>query len=197
MDGLDEVADLNTRLKVVEWVQMQMHVYGKNRFVIASRPYGYRDNRLEGVTVLDAQNFNNEQIETFILNWYLSTEFRNSDIDYANLKRRASEATKDLVQRLYQSPALSKLAANPLLLTMIVTIHREDIKLPERRVELYEEICNVFLGTRYEARSIPQDLSLAQKQRILQQLAYFMMMQNQREIADEDAQEIIAPCWHL
>ena len=36
LDGLDEVADRRLRMRVVEWVERQMSVYGKNRFVVTS-----------------------------------------------------------------------------------------------------------------------------------------------------------------
>jgi hypothetical protein len=40
------------------------------------------------------------------------------------------------------------IAVNPLLLTMITTVHKECNSLPGRRVELYREICDVLLGKR-------------------------------------------------
>ena len=44
LDGLDEVADPEQRQQVVQWVEQQMIAYGKNRFVVTSRPFGYRSN---------------------------------------------------------------------------------------------------------------------------------------------------------
>jgi hypothetical protein len=41
LDGLDEVADISTRKSVVNWVDQCMASYGKNRFVLSSRPFGY------------------------------------------------------------------------------------------------------------------------------------------------------------
>ena len=41
LDGLDEVADPETRQQMAGWVQRQMFIYGNNRFVITSRPHGY------------------------------------------------------------------------------------------------------------------------------------------------------------
>jgi hypothetical protein len=52
LDGLDEVADAALRQRVANWVETQMQSYGKNRFLISSRPFGYRSNPLAGVTLL-------------------------------------------------------------------------------------------------------------------------------------------------
>jgi predicted NACHT family NTPase len=97
----------------------------------------------------------------------------------------------DLLERLHSSSELSDLAVNPLLLTMIATVHRYRSSLPGRRVELYAEICEVFLGKRQEARGLPQDLTPAKKIRVLRQLAYYMMEKQIRDIDTDDALKVI------
>jgi energy-coupling factor transporter ATP-binding protein EcfA2 len=192
LDGLDEVADVVIRKQVVAWVQRHLIAYGHNRFVVTSRPYGYRDNPLDGVTVLDILAFTPNQIERFIQNWYLANELKSWNKNDPSVRLRAREGASDLLDRLHQAPALLALAVNPLLLTMIATVHRFRSSLPGKRVELYREICEVFLGKRHEARGIAQDLSPAQKQQVLQPLAYSLMQQGKREIAFGEAQQVIA-----
>ena len=51
LDGLDEVADAQSRQLVVDWVERQMVAHAQNIFVVTSRPHGYRSNPLNGVTV--------------------------------------------------------------------------------------------------------------------------------------------------
>src|SRR5262249_18820370 len=63
LDGLDEVADIQTRQRVVTWVEQQMTAYHRNRFIVTSRPYGYRTNPLQNVTILEVQPFTPIQIE--------------------------------------------------------------------------------------------------------------------------------------
>ena len=70
LDGLDEVADARLRQLVVRWVQRQMLAYGQNRFLLTSRPHGYRDNPLEGVWVLETRPFTPVQVAQFVQNWY-------------------------------------------------------------------------------------------------------------------------------
>jgi energy-coupling factor transporter ATP-binding protein EcfA2 len=192
LDGLDEVADAASRRKVVDWVQQQMVAYGNNRFLLTSRPYGYRDNPLDGVTVLEVHPFTSKQIERFIQRWYLANELKSWEKEDPGVHLRAREGAEDLLQRLQRVPALLELAVNPLLLTMIATVHRYRSSLPGKRVALYAEICDVFLGKRQEARGITQELTAVQKQQVLQPLAYALMQRGEREITYEDAVHIIA-----
>jgi energy-coupling factor transporter ATP-binding protein EcfA2 len=52
LDGLDEVVDEQSRQQMADWVQQQMYVYNKNRFLVTSRPFGYKSNPLNSVAVL-------------------------------------------------------------------------------------------------------------------------------------------------
>jgi energy-coupling factor transporter ATP-binding protein EcfA2 len=191
LDGLDEVADATLREEVAQWVQRQMGAYATNRFLISSRPFGYRSNPLSGVMLLDVRPFTFEQIERFVHNWYRANEIMSSQKDDPGVHMRAKTDAQDLVRRIRQTPALSAMAVNPLLLTMIATIHRYRGTLPGKRVELYAEICEVFLGKRQQARGVKIDLRPVQCVSVLQPLAYAMMAREQKEITARDAQESI------
>ncbi len=191
LDGLDEVADVQARHRIVSWIEKQMQVYPKNTFIITSRPHGYKENPLGGVSVLEVMPFNRAQIDLFVQNWYLANEIKSHTADDTGVRMTAKSGAEDLLRRLEKSPTLMELAVNPLLLTMIATVHRYRSALPGRRVELYKEICEVFLGKRQEAKGIDLDLVPAQKQTVLQTLAYEMMYNNIREIRAGDAIEII------
>lgn len=104
----------------------------------------------------------------------------------------AREGAEDLLRRLRSAPTLSALAVNPLLLTMIATVHRYRSSLPGRRVELYAEVCEVFLGKRRQAIGVEDLLTPAQKRRVLQPLAYYLMQTNRREIGVTEATKVIA-----
>ncbi|GHO98536.1 hypothetical protein KSF_085840 [Reticulibacter mediterranei] len=192
LDGLDEVADTKVRKQVVEWVQQQILAYGNNRFILTSRPYGYRGNPIDGVTILETRPFTLKQIERFIQRWYLANELKSWGKEDPGVHMRARSGAEDLLQRLRQTPPLLALAINPLLLTMITTVHRYRGSLPGKRVALYGEICEVFLGKRREAIGVAQELSPAQKQQVLQPLAYYMMRQGKQAIPVSEACNIIA-----
>jgi energy-coupling factor transporter ATP-binding protein EcfA2 len=191
LDGLDEVADPDLRRYVVNWVEQKVKEHPNNRFIITSRPFGYYHNPLRNVTQLEVRPFTIDQVRKFVNNWYLANEMMSSQRDDPGVRMDAKRGAEDLLWRLRQVPVLLDMAVNPLLLTMIATVHRYRSSLPGRRVELYAEICEVFLGKRQAARGITFDLTPAQKQRVLQALAYYMMHHRQREIEMHEAAFVI------
>lgn len=192
LDGLDEIADATQRRSVIQWVEQQMVSYAGNRFVVTSRPYGYRSNPLSSVTALEVQPFTFAQIAQFVTNWYLANEIKSAVRDDSGVRLRAQEKAEDLIRWLRNNEALLEMATNPLLLSMIATIHRYRDSLPDNRITLYKEICEVLLGKRQEARGIVQDLRADQRQFVLQSLAYQMMLHGKREITATEAEQIIA-----
>ena len=197
LDGLDEVADPDLRLKVVRWVERQVQFLGANRFVVSSRPNGYRDNPLSGFTVLQVLPFNRKQVEQFVRNWYFANEVVAHQKNDPGVRMEANKGAGDLLDRLRRTATLQDLAVNPLLLTLIATVHRYKSQLPGRRVELFAEICDVFLGKIQMAKGLELDLTPAQKVRVLRVLAYEMMCREVREIKTPEAAEIIAPVLRL
>jgi hypothetical protein len=191
LDGLDEIADIKMRRQVVIWVEKCMEAYGNNRFIITSRPHGYKSNPLSNVTVLQVRPFTDIQVKQFIHNWYLANELMSSQKYDQGIYDDARLGADDLLKRLQHTPTLSSLAINPLLLTMIATVHRYRSSLPGRRVELYAEICEVFLGKRHEARGIVTELTPAQKQRVLQPIAYYLMKNKLQTIKLADIEGMI------
>jgi hypothetical protein len=191
LDGLDEVAAVEVRSKVIAWVETQMASYPMNRFLVTSRPHGYRSHPLSGVTVLEVQPFARVQVERFVHNWYKANEIIASAKFDQGTEMKAHEGADDLLRRIGNSQTLTELAVNPLLLTMIATVHRYRSSLPGRRVELYTEICEVFLGKRQQARGLESDLTPAQKQRVLQPLAYYLMCSERRDVSLTEAIRVI------
>jgi len=183
LDGLDEVADETQRRKVRDWVDEQMQAYPNTPFILTSRPFGYKSAPLQqAVTVLEVQPFNLKQMQQFIHNWYLQTEIvsRAGEEDLG-VREEAQQQADDLVKRIRNSQPLADLAVNPLLLTMIATVHRRGSALPGKRVELYKEVCQVLLDRRQRAKKIDDVLTATQKQSVLQVLALALMQANTRE----------------
>ena len=193
LDGLDEVADEDQRRKVSLWVDQQMHDYPKSCFILTSRPFGYDQAALEQVgTVLEVQPFNLQQMQQFIENWYLQNELKSRlGKDDEGVRQVATTQANDLITRIKNSSPLATMALNPLLLTMIATVHCYRGALPGRRVELYSEICDVLLGRRQDAKGIPDSLTALQKRSILQVLALALMRQNTREFSPQLGCELI------
>jgi hypothetical protein len=97
LDGLDEVADEETRGQVVAWVERQMGAYAKNQFLISSRPHGYQGNELTGVTTLRVHPFTNDQTNKFIHKWYLANEIMSSQKYDVGVKMKAQEDADELL----------------------------------------------------------------------------------------------------
>lgn len=191
LDGLDEVANETERREVVTWVDEQVALFGGNHFIVTSRPFGYRSTPMKRAAVLEVQPFTLEQVKQFVENWYLANEILSFGKDDAGIREAAAKSAADMMHRLRTAPALTALAVNPLLLTMITMVHRYRGALPGRRVELYSEICDVLLGHWRSAIGVADPLSASQKRSVLQPLALSMMKSQQREIKARQAIEII------
>jgi predicted NACHT family NTPase len=175
LDGLDEVGDSARRSLVARWVAQQISRFSTCPFLLTSRPHGYQSNPIGGVTVLEVRTFNADQITRFVDNWYLYNEAEDQGRLDLEVRRIAKSRAEELLARLAASPALNELAVNPLLLTMIATVHLYRNSLPDLRVELYSEIASVYLGKLQEAKGLVMDLTPVQKQQVLESLAWTMM----------------------
>jgi len=189
LDGLDEVADTKQRQQVRDWVDEQIAQYPDTCFILTSRPYGYKAAPLkQAVTALEVKPFSLKQMQQFLRNWYLQTEImsRAGEADLG-VQEEAQQQSDDLIERICKSKPLADMAVNPLLLTMIATVHRRGNILPGKRVELYKEICQVLLEKRQRAKNIEDYLTASQKQSVLQQLALALMVNNTREFKLSDS----------
>ncbi len=175
LDGLDEVPKTQ-RDKVREWTDGEMKAYPKTQFILTSRPYGYElqpdepNTPVQTDLKLKVLDFTPDQKQQFINKWYraliqrkwkpLREENRQEPENRrlseeeveAKIEQEAKECADDLTRQIFSSPALNDLARNPLLITMIATTHRVQTVLPKRRVELYDTMCGLLLGTRPYAK---------------------------------------------
>jgi len=190
LDGLDEIASENERQKVSQWVDQQMSDYKETAFILTSRPLGYEHAKLQqDVQVLEVQPLTDEQIERFVHNWYLDIEIEKQqrEVD-SGVQEDASRQADFLLEEIKATPALKEMATNPLLLTMIVTVHWQLGSLPVKRVDLYDEIFQVLLEKRQKAKRMSYILTASQKQAVLQPLALDLMYRKTRIFTLEEAQ---------
>ncbi|MEH1954915.1 GUN4 domain-containing protein [Nostoc sp.] len=194
LDGLDEVADEKERISVSQWVNQQIITYRKTAFILTSRPYGYTSAPVDEVgVILQVLPFTLEQMKQFIHSWYLQTEIRcragrNNSVVRAEAKTNAN----DLIERIINNRAIADMAKNPLLITMIATVHYSGSTLPGRRVELYQKICELLLGTRQAAKKIKAPLTVEQSKSVLQVLALDLMRRKSRSFTVVKVQNLIA-----
>lgn len=168
LDGLDEVVDDTTQEQVVQQINQMVEQYGEhNYFLVTSRMAGFRDRLSESFIKLEIVEFDKRDIETFIFNWYKETPERGEDLLY----------------RLEHNQKMIALASNPLLLSIIAFVYEQGWKLPDRRVELYDE-CAEILFKKWEARKNHPRSSLFKEQwrLVVEDLAYKFFMQDPPQI---------------
>jgi hypothetical protein len=197
LDGLDEVAHLDDRLAVADWIDRQLAAHPNNHFVVTTRPYGLPGKLPAQVDVYVVRPFTVEQIQLFLDRWYLAAERHATSGSGRSAQRavemRARQSAARLSYRLRQHPALWDLAANPLLLTMIATAHRYRGALPDGRADLYGEICHALLSRRAQAKDLPELMSWPAKQALLATLAYQMMRDHVSSLPANRVLEILKP----
>ncbi|MEG4092224.1 HEAT repeat domain-containing protein, partial [Microcoleus sp. Pol12B4] len=136
-DGLDEVFELEKRNRIVDQIHSFTQKYPTVKTIVTSRVIGYQQQRLKNAEFhhFMLQDFESEQIQNFIQKWH--------DLTLIDRLKKA-----DLLERLQQAIATSnsirELAGNPLLLTMMAILNRNQ-ELPRFRAKLYEEASKVLL----------------------------------------------------
>lgn len=154
-DGLDEVPTDAGRAIVSRLLEDCVDQYGNNRFVVTSRIRAYTgDTILKGeFTRCDIQPFDSTDRAEFIRNW-VALLFKTQPEDVETDGGEASKEFYSLTGAIEENDRICPLAINPLLLTVIAIVHWNRKRLPEQRVDLYDECVDVLLGQRKEAERI-------------------------------------------
>ena len=140
LDGLDECGDSKRRARVLSAVEEIMRAAGKHcRFLLTARPYAWPGGADPDHGVYMLADFNEDQIEQFVRAWY-----------DASVKRgwlNPGEATRKREDLLgaRERPDLRPLCQNPLLLTLIATLHTNRGRLPDDRADLYNESVDLLM----------------------------------------------------
>lgn len=197
LDGLDEVARQEDRGAVATWAERQITSYPGNHFMITSRPHGFPGPVIAQADILAVLPFTAGQVQVFVNRWYLAAERHAtgavSEAQMRAVRIRASESAAGLLKLLRDNPALYDLTVNPLLLTMIATVHRYRGALPGSRADLYGEICQVMLSRRIQAKNLPELLPWPAKHKLLADLAYQMMIKRASELPASEVLGILDP----
>jgi len=181
LDGLDEVRDLSQRHLVVNRV-LDFYTFRRkqgNKFVITSRIVGYREVRpaVKGLAECTLVDFDDEDIERFVTQWTQAIERAAKGETRVAVEDAATER-EELLQAINRHPGVRRLAANPLLLTILALMKRQGIVLPERRVELYHTYVETLLKHWNLARGLDpryaRDLDVKETLKILGPLALWM-----------------------
>lgn len=203
LDGLDEVQVKRAHLVrlvqdfVAEYVPPPVElaesspgddaspaVVAGNRVVVTSRIVGYEEAPLAGrqwrtYTLTD---FTRPDIEQFVSQWTLAFT-RSIQGDSAATRQTAAHEQRDLLQAIFSNPSVERLAANPLLLTILALIKHTGVTLPEQRVKLYELYLQTLIESWSLARSLDQypvgeRLQYEEIVKVLAPLALWLRLEN-------------------
>jgi len=155
IDGFDELASKEKQKKVIEQIEKFLSIYPKNHVIVTSRKAGYHG-ELIGFHKLELMEFDNEQIELFINNWF---------------KKTNPEKAKLIIEAIKKSDRILAIARNPLMISIISIIYEEDKQLPQRRVELYNRCIEVLLNRWDVARRINNKYDSKAKEKIIRKFA--------------------------
>ena len=172
-DGLDEVFDPGKREDVITDIYHFTNTYPHVQVIVTSRIIGYKPQRLldAGFHHFILQDLEPEQIQDFIYRWHELTF-----IDTADKVRKRER----LQIGIDTSQSIAELAGNPLLLTMMAILNRNQ-ELPRDRAELYNQASRVLLhqwdverALQEDKRLDPKIIDYKDKQAMLRQVAYHM-----------------------
>ncbi|MEH2236154.1 NACHT domain-containing protein [Nostoc sp.] len=172
-DGLDEVFDPGKREDVITDIHRFTNDYPDVQVIVTSRIIGYKPQRLLNAEFRHfiLQDLNSEQIQDFINRWHELT-FTDA-VDKVRKRER-------LQRGIAASKSIAELAGNPLLLTMMAILNRNQ-ELPRDRAELYNQASRVLLhqwdverALMEDQRVDPKTIDYKDKQAMLRQVAYLM-----------------------
>lgn len=201
-DGFDEVP-LDYRSAVSQWINRQMREFPESVMIVTSRPTACLEH-YEPLpsALLWVRQFSEQQQAKFIRQWYGFQEIKAvGGQKTPDVEQRIEERSQSLIDQLQARPELADLAGNPLLLNMMCRLHLEhgvNQPLPQRRVKLYEEICEVQISKRPKGRGISLCLKPTGRLEVLQILALAMMLrarpgddQGHKQITEHDLLDVI------
>lgn len=174
-DGLDECGSIARRERVRAAVDEFMQMYAfRCRFVLTARPYAWHRRPDPKLGVYQLDEFDDEQIVYFINTWYTLLSRRGWCLT-SEAERKCREL---LAVRNRQD--LRPLTHSPLLLTLMLLLHSNRYKLPDDRVELYDESVTLLLQRWNPATADEQAtfrMKLSDMRDVLQRVAFELHQQ--------------------
>jgi hypothetical protein len=138
------------------------------------------------------RDFSLADVEQFLTYWHHLVAIGQMGPG-ATAEHFAARQTQQLMEAIQSNARVRELAINPLMFTVIALVHRDRVKLPERRAELYAEAVDVLLGKWDEARGVEEGPILDQRafdstdrRLLLQAIALKMHEAGQKELGVDD-----------
>jgi formylglycine-generating enzyme required for sulfatase activity len=200
LDGLDEVRDEPARERLCAWLNDEIDHWPGCGFIATSRLAAWARTPTLGARFLPVwvQGMRGTVRDDYVLRWFRAVvrHFHGAVDSPAELEARAKAQASALLDVLASGdwrshPQLLEMVANPLMLSTLCLAHYYDTRLPEQRGELYERTLGLLIDVWTRQRKDGQVLRLETARLVLQPLAYAMHEQDRRELAVEEAVELV------
>jgi hypothetical protein len=197
IDGIDE-APAEHRAQIRRGIGDLLRACPGNLCLVTSRPSAVQENWLaaQGFVELTLTEMNRDQISSFVQRWHRAAAKQSErSIKDPGDQRRYVQRLHTFEQRLQHAVRiigeLRMLATNPLMCGLICALNRDrNGTLPTGRKELYGAALAMLLQRRDDEREVDADgimLERDAKERLLQKLAHWMLLNDQTEISPEQA----------
>jgi NACHT domain-containing protein/NACHT conflict system protein len=194
LDGVDEVPDQQRETTRHNLESLIAH-YPQNQFVVTTRPAAVPEGWLAsaGFTEASINPMSPPDRAEFIRRWHAAV---SEELIRQGRPADLSSLGDELIAKLLESPAIARLATNPLLCAALCALHRDrHRKLPESQSELCEALCQLLLHRReiyagLQLSEFPREyreLTYEQKRAIVQAIAHYMVRNDDSVIAETDA----------
>ncbi|MEK6744916.1 MAG: NACHT domain-containing protein [Nitrospirota bacterium] len=164
-DALDEILDIQERLNIRNDIENFIKIHSKVRAIVTSRYESYEEVYFKEneFTVYEVQNFNDSQIEEYVNKWYLIEEEDNAT--------RKKEVTDCLIEL---GKVEDELKRNPLLLSLILILYRNELELPTSKLDVYEGCTKTLVETRdAKEKKLDLNLKIKNKTAVYSSIAYW------------------------
>jgi Leucine-rich repeat (LRR) protein len=193
IDGVDELRE-DERAKAAEWLQDLVETYPEARYVVTSRPPAVADDWLDDASFSASflEPMDVASIDAFIEHWHDAAKANASDDESAELELMATR----LQATMRLNSQIRNLATSPLLCAMLCALNRDwKGQLPRDRVELYRLGLEMLLERRDTQREVGvEDLQISRQQKevLLQDIAFWLLINGFSDARTEDVEHLLA-----
>ena len=159
LDGFDEVADIETRKRIVEEICVAAERWDTHvkpcaksmQIIVTSRPAAFASSPGFPETnwiYLQLKDLRSDNIKAYKDKW----------IKAQRLSREDGDLVSSTLDNKLEQPHLRDLARNPMQLAILLhLIHVQGVALPEKRTTLYEEYMKLFFNREAEKSKVVRD----------------------------------------
>ncbi len=176
-DGLDEVS--TNVSQIIGQIQETSSRYSANKYIISCRIAAYNYDFAQ-FTDLELADFSDEQIKSFIFNWFQDDP----------------ETAAQCWCKMLETPPIRELASVPLLLTLLCLAFDETLTFPPNKAELYKDSIDALLRKWDTTRRIKRvqlyrNFSIRRKETMFSQIAVHTFEKSQYFLPQRTLEEYI------